>query len=493
LRTRLRERRYTPATVRVGLACVVATAIAIVELGSSSGAQGTFAPGDANAEAQAISLAPTTGGLNYAIILATSIADYQNLEARALSQTIDLGAIGTALEAQGCDGGPPTVPASSVPAPVQAESTNGNQSLTSSITPQSQPNGFGIGNEAASATTQPTSDATTTVNNIAVPGGILSINGLTTTTHTSIDGGNTRTATATADVGQLALGGGAVVLGGLHWAATDKSGAAQASSATFSISSMTVSGAPVDLSKLGTSPQSVLDIVNTALSPIGLNIQWPSQSTLNDGTVVISPLTIGIDNNALGQQVIGANLNTVQPVRAALVNALLSASCQFATPVLVGDIGVGVLAGGGNLNVSFGGAKAETDDLVATSPFGPGAASSLPSTSASSSTVTGNSGGGSVGGLGFTGNSGVSSVPPPVSSGTAATPSSGGSQQVALGPVVKTSNCVSLGPAGGGCTTSNMAVPIGLGALALVVALFTWDYLRQRRRALLSGGTEISL
>jgi hypothetical protein len=58
--------------------------------------------------------------------------------------------------------------------------------------------------------------------------------------------------------------------------------------------------------------------------------------------------------------------------------------------------------------------------------------------------------------------------------------------------LVKTSACVSLGPAGGGCTSGNVAVPIGLGALALVVALFAWDYLRQRRRALLSGGTEIS-
>ncbi len=491
--TRVRERRYTPATVRVGLACAVAAAIAIVELGSTSGADTSFVPGDAAAQAQAISLAPTTGGLNYAITLATSIADYQDLEAQALSQTIDLGAIGTALEAQGCDGGAPTLPAKDVPPPVQAESTNGNQSLTSSITPQSQPDGLGIGNESASATTQPASDSTTTVNNIAVAGGMFAINGLTTTTHASIDGGNTRTAVATADIGQLSLASGAVVLGGLHWVATQKSGASQAASATFSVTSMTVAGAPVDLSQLGVSPQTVLSIVNTALSPIGLNIQWPVQTTLSDGTVKISPLVIGMDNNALGQQVIGANLNSVQPVRAAVVNALLSASCQFATPILVSDIGVGVLSGGGNLNVSLGGAKAETDSLVATSPFGAGAGTSLPSTSATSNAVTGNSG--SVGALGFTPTNGVASIPPAATSGTAGTagtPASGGSQQVALGPLVKTSNCVSLGPAGGGCTSGNVAVPIGLGALALVVALFTWDYLRQRRRALLSGGTEIT-
>ena len=42
----------------------------------------------------------------------------------------------------------------------------------------------------------------------------------------------------------------------------------------------------------------------------------------------------------------------------ALVNALLSADCNFATELTVGDIGMGVLSGGGNLNLTFGGASA---------------------------------------------------------------------------------------------------------------------------------------
>jgi len=495
LRTRFRERRYTPATVRIGLACALGAAVGIVELGSTSGATDTFVPGNATAQAQALSVAPTTGGLNYAITLATSIANYQDLEAQSLSQTVDLGAIGTALEAPGCSGGPPTLPQKDVPPPVQAESTNGNQSLTDSITPQSSPSGLGLGDESASASTQPASSSTTTVSDISVPGGLLSIDGLTSSSHASIDNGATRTATATSDVGQISLAKGAVVLKGLHWSATQQSGGATAATATFSVDSLVVAGVPVDLSKLtaGVAPQSVLSIVNTALSPIGLNLQWPAESTLDDGTIVISPLTIGIDNNALGQQVIGANLGTIQPERAALVNALLNASCQFAEPILVGDIGVGVLAGGGDLNVSVGGARAMTNDLAATSPFGPGAtAAALPSPPTAPSAVTGNSGGAGTAGLTFTGNSGTGAAAPPPSGAPAPTPHSGGRQQVALGPVVKTSDCVSLGPSGGGCDTGNVAVPIGLAALGVVVALFTWDYLRQRRRARLSGGVEVS-
>ena len=52
---------------------------------------------------------------------------------------------------------------------------------------------------------------------------------------------------------------------------------------------------------------------------------------------------------------------------------------------------------------------------------------------------------------------------------------------------VATSDCISLGPSGGGCDTGNVAAPIGLAALALVVTLFTWDALRQRRRLQLRG------
>ncbi|MFZ0250565.1 MAG: hypothetical protein WAL61_11525 [Acidimicrobiales bacterium] len=496
LRMRLRGRRYTPATIRIGLACAVLTGVGIVELGSGSGADTSFVPGDALAQSQALSLAPTTGGLNYAITLATSISNYQDMEAQSLSQTIDLGAIGTSLEAEGCDGGAPTLPQSDVPPPVQAESTSGNQSLSDSITPQTSSDGLGIGNEAATATTQPASGSLTTASNISVPGGLLAVNGLTSGAKASIDNGATRTATATSDIGQISLGDGAVVLGGLQWNATQQSGGTTTSSGTFSIGSLTVAGVPVDLSSLSNAgnPQTVLDVINTALSPVGLNVQWPTQTTLSDGTVQITPLVVGIDNNALGQQVIGANENSVQPVREALVNALLSASCNFATPLTVGDIGMGVLSGGGNLNLDFGGASAETDDLAATSPFGAGGGTALPSSSSSSlgSGATGNSGSALGGALPVTGDSGVgplsSSVPSGAPSASTGGPAAGtGTSQEALGPMIRTSDCISLGPSGGGCDTGNVAVPIGLAALALVVTLFTWDALRQRRRLQLSG------
>jgi hypothetical protein len=488
LRTRFRERRYTPATFRVGLACALGAAVCIIELGSNSGADTSFVPGNATAQAKAITVAPTTGGLNYAISLGISISDYQNMEAQSLSQTIDLGAIGTALEAAGCDGGPPTLNPKNVPAPVQAESVNGDQSLNSSITPATSP--IGAGNEAATVTTQPSATSLTQVSDITVPGGLLTVSGLTSSSHTAIDNGSTRTSTATSSIGSISLANGVVQLGNLTWKATQQTGAATTATGTFSIGSLTVAGAKVDTSQLSSTanPQTVLNIINTALSPVGLNVQWPTMSTLQDGTVQISPLTVGIDNNTLGQEVIGTNLGQAQTVRSAIVNGLLGINCNFATPVLVGDIGIGVLAGGGNLNVSMGGASAATNNLAEQSPFGSG---SLPNGPAASvSTTSGNTGAGSSALGGFTGSTGAGGLSTPGTTGTTGTAASGAGPKESLGPISKTVACVSLGPSGGGCSGTNAAVPIGLASLGLVVALFVWDYLRQRRRDRLMGAVE---
>src|SRR5580698_4957939 len=171
----IRQRRYTPAMLRIGLGCALLSAVALVELGTTSGADSSFVTGNAQAQAQAMSLAPTTGGLSYAITLATSISDYQDVEAQSLSQTIDLGAIGTSLEAEGCNNSPPTLPQSDVPPPEQAESTNGDQDLTTTITPQTTDTGLGVGNEMAIATTQPAAGSTTTAASAATPGDLITL------------------------------------------------------------------------------------------------------------------------------------------------------------------------------------------------------------------------------------------------------------------------------------------------------------------------------
>ena len=264
------------------------------------------------------------------------------------------------------------------------------------------------------------------------------------------------------------------------------------------MSSLTVSGVPVDLSGLGSAanPQTVLNVINTALTPLGLNMQWPTQTTLSDGTVRITPLVIGIDNNALGQQVIGANENSVHPsVR------------HWSTPCSVPT----ATSPTRSRSVTSGWAcwrAAATSTSTSGAPV-PRPTSRRPRPRSApvvgprccSTSSTGNSGGagssGSAGGgLAVTGNSGAGALAPPAGNPapTSPTASGGGGQQVsALGPMTRTSECISLGPAGGGCVTGDAAVPIGLAALGLVVALFTWDCLRQRRRPQLHKGARTAM
>jgi hypothetical protein len=465
--------------VRVGLVGTVIGATCAAQLTSNSGADTAFVNGTASATAQAVEVAPTTGGLSYAIILATSDAAYENAEGQALSQTLDLGAIGTALEADNCQtGGPGTVSASDFPAPIQAESTNGNQTLTK--TAESSLNGIpaGGGVENASATQAPMGMATTTLASEDLAN-VVNISGASTNAVTDIVGGATRSATATSDIASISLADGLVDMKGLRWTATQTSGASTTATGTFSLGALTIAGVSIPIPS-ATELTSVIQIINTALSPTGLEMQLPTETTLADGTVQVSPLIVGIDESALGQEVIGANLSKIETVRNTLQQELLNINCNAATALLIGDIGTGILAGGGDLNIALGGASAVTSSAVESSPFS-AVGSSTPFTSGIGSPIDTNS-------SSAFGSIGTPAIPGTTdTTGTTGTTTSGSGKTLALGPTVKSTSCTSIGPAGGGCSSSNLALPVGLIGLGLLAGLAAWDYVRQRRRSRLAG------
>ena len=270
LRTRLRERRYTPATVRVGLACAVAAGVGLVELGSSSGADTSFVPGDALAQAQAISLAPTTGGLNYAITLATSVSNYQDMQAQSLSQTIDLGAIGTSLEAQGCDGSAPTLPKSDVRLRCRRSRRTATRACPTASPPvlAGRPRHRERGGHRHHATVVGLADdGVEHLGAWRVAGGQradVEREGLHRQRghpdrHVHGGRGADLARQRCRRPGRPALVGHPAV----RWD-DDRNG-------TFSIGSLSVAGVPVDLSaQQQRNPQTVLNVINTALTPVGL-------------------------------------------------------------------------------------------------------------------------------------------------------------------------------------------------------------------------------
>jgi hypothetical protein len=296
--------------------------------------------------------------------------------------------------------------------------------------------------------------------------GLIDISGASSTAQSGIEGGATRFSSASADIASVSLAGGLVVLGGLHWEAGVQSGAANSASAGFTISSLSIAGAAVPISSVSTT--SLLQIINTVLGPTGLEVAWPAETTPTSGTVTISPLTVGLDNSALGQELIGANLASTQPVQTALDQVLLNATCRAATELLISNIALGIVAGGGALNVNLGGASASTVETAAVSPFGAGSSDAFGNSHLDPSNA----------------NTGFAS---PIALGATAGPSDASSTipdqgTVALLHLDRTAQCQSLSTAGGGCNGANLALPAGVVALVVLGGLFMGDAVRRHRR-----------
>jgi hypothetical protein len=459
---------------------------------SGAASTGSFVDGTGQAVSQAIVLAPSTGGLGYDITLAQSLAGFTENVAQAQAQTLNLGSIGLALTSTQCNGDPALVNGKNLPQAVTVESGTSGSQEQSSLEPGLAGTGIGAGVEQAEAQTQPASSATTTLASFDLSSAI-DVAGATATAATSVVTGSARTAEATAEVAKVSLLGGLVVLDGLRWQALQRTGSGATATGSFSLAQVTVAGTPVPVPP-GAAGQ-VLATIDAALAPTGLAVTLPT-TTVNsaDGTVTETPLEIGIDHSALGHEVVGPQLGTLEPLRNAIDNALLGLSCTFGTPLLLADIATGAVAGGGAIEIEIGGAQAGTTDEAAIDPFGAGGAlgSGLEVGSAAGGTgpstpgsLGGGLGSGGLGGSVLGGSAGSSTGGAPSTSGTStATSTSMGRRALVTTSVA----CRSLGPAGGGCAGGGDALPVGLAGLGAVLTVGLGDVVRVRRHRRLTAG-----
>lgn len=469
---------------RTGLAALVVLGVCMWQLvfAATPGAgadDSTWVAGTATATAQAIALAPSTAGLNYAVTLATSVADYQANEGQAESEIFTGGPVVTSLTTTQCDGSAPLVTQSQLPQPAVAESTNGNQSQSSTINAQyahgaSVP-GLGTGLEQALATTQPAANTVTKLSDLNVPGA-FDISGAQSTAYAQQVTDKLRQATSTVDIASLDLGNGAVDLQGLHWEDTQETGPGGTvlqQGASFAIAGVSIAGVTVPSSVLSTDTLAQLPaIVNTALEGTGLHVTLPSVSTNSEGTEIITPLSVGIDQSALGQQVVGPLLGQTETVRDEIDTILeQDISCKTGVPVTVVDIVLGALSGGGNLDLNLGGATATSNGTAYANPFGS-----------------------SIGLLSDSGSPGSSDLTPPFSipgepgsytPGTPGTPATGGSggapSKEALGSLASSERCVTTSPFGHPGCSSGAGVPVALAGLGVLLGVGAADFVRARR------------
>jgi hypothetical protein len=388
-----------------------------------------------------------------------SLAAYTNRVARAESRAVDLGIIGTTLAAEPCDGGEPALPADRQPQPLRAETGDPGAADGLSATEA------GLATKSVRATDEPRGTAETAVPAGGVPG-VVEIGGGRSVAEAGFAAGR-RLARAVTEIGALRLGGGLVVLRNLRWEVRHESGAADVREATFSIGDATVGG--VSLPTSGpTGVTAVLSAANAALAPLGIRIDAPEARVVS-GVVFLDPLTVSVVPAGARDDVLGAVVAGVQPVREAafapLTEGCTDLSSNGKTAVTVFDIVLGSLTGAGSFTVALGGVQATTGEIAFSNVLGRDGGPGDKGTGTAVPTAAG-SPPASAGAVG-------AAVGPPVPA-TAAAPE-GGRRQVAA-PVLARS---------GGARSA-----LGAAAVATLVlcALAAAADGRRLRRAVASGG-----
>ena len=461
---------------RVGLAGIALLAMALGSLPAR--ADSSFVQGSGSAIGTAIRVGPQTGGLTIAVTFGQSLADFQGTVGRASARAIDLGILATALTAPGCNGAPATFKSSDFPQPLNVDSreANADKGKTSqqSGAPDNSPILVSAGHQQVDANSSPHSHAVTTTAAFGVPG-VFEVGAGRTEVSTRIIDNATREAVTSADFSSISLGGGAVVLDGLHWEAVQRTGKNATSEGHSSVAKIVLGGAALPITLGGGELSTVLAPVNAILLGTGLSLD-PPVFVNKAGVVTVQPLRLRIDHSPLGQAVVAPAVTAAQPVRQPILD-LYNQTVGCDAPVgqvqgvgqvargavLPSDIALSALTGTGGFVVELGGGAVTTEGTTYTNPFdatGPppdlGAVAPVDQSSTPSGDVLGTT---------FTGGvEGATSTPP---AETSLTP----------GPAATLASQPATIPGSRGGT----AVVMGLLGLLAVAGVALADYLRIRR------------
>jgi len=350
-----------------------------LSLAVGSSAQAAVSPGVGSSYAQSIQDQPHDGSLAVGVVLGEALAGHTNSVARAQSQGVDLGAIGTSLTSFNCGSAPSFTPAQ-IPQPLETETGDAgaaqgiSQTPTtgaSGITSKTPPPSFGS-TEFVQATGTPYGEADTSFG--PVDEGVFDVSGMTTKAWSGLVGG-VREAGATSDINALSLVDGLVTLSGLHWEVVYPSGGSGKPTGSFSIGKLLIDGTAV----AAPDESALLTAANTALGSLGITIVPPS-ITEASGIEFVSPLQIEVVPNNTRDTILNAAINGASPVINPLFTgletgfspsepaSLTSALCQSDTPITVADIAIASVNGGGFYTTGLGGVNASSG-AAPTDPF----------------------------------------------------------------------------------------------------------------------------
>lgn len=472
-----RARRWSLAAVSAGL--IGAGSAALAGGGTAAGADSGLTEGSSSA--QSMWVGPHEGSLAIGTLFGVALAGNTGNSAKAQSEGVDLGAVGAAIKSYNCNM-PPSALAQLVPDPLIVET--GEPGADKGISQGPTPQDWGA-NEYGIAQGAPYAEADTTyAGPLADPTNAFTISGMQSKAWSGVVNG-VKEAGASSDIGSISLGGGAVVLSGLHWiSVTPTSGGQQ--SGSFSIGHVVIGGTSIPTADLS----AVATAVNQALGQLGMLINFPS-STVAQGIQFVSPLQIEVVPNTNRDSVLDPVVIGAQPTYYQIANGLengfssdaapynsagqlesnqagqqiAAALCQTDTPITVADITIASLDGGGYFSTELGGVNS-SDSPLAANPF------SLGNLGFGSLTNPGSLG--TVGSLGTAGSLG-------------ATPSGLGAQSS-----TPSKKLPAQAERAGlrGFDAGGPLLGAGLGALALLLALVEGDrrLMRRAQKAVAAGG-----
>lgn len=341
-----RRTRWAAAGGLVAIAATAALPMPMLD------AQTGVDPGQGQAIAQGWKIDPKTGGLSFGITFGQGLAGHQNRVARAVSQAINTGVIGTTMAGPGCDGGPPSWPREQQPQPLEVDSRDEGAAAGKNATDYGSP----TFNKFARATDTPLAESVTTMQPFTIPA-VLSIGGGVTRTTSGIVNGQ-RQAIATVDISEINLAT-VVKLSDLHWEAVYRStGEGDGVVGTFTIGHAVIGAT----SKPTTDPTATLAEANEALKLLGLKL-IPPTVTEAGGVLFVDPMAIAVVPNATRDQVAKAIVANTQDYRKQLFDEILEHECDFADVISIFDIATGSMSGAGDFSIQLGGAQASSSAI----------------------------------------------------------------------------------------------------------------------------------
>jgi hypothetical protein len=421
-----------------------------------------FVQGTGSASAQVLSLPLALAGESEGVNQGLSIAEYAGDEGQAESQTLVPGLLGLF---------PGLFPASV--GGIQAESTSVEDTKSQSVTGNGG-TGAGVEDVAASQSSgmASTSLATLKVSNV------LSIAGGQSSAFSSIIADTTRQSEATSQIASVSLLGGLVVLNGLRWDSVQSTGATSAATSVFSVASVEVAGVALPISS--DSLAGAFGAIDTVLAPTGFHISLPHMTVGSDGSTQETPLSIGIDNTALGQELVGPVISALQPLRTEIFDDLTGLTSSAGDVDLLAEFVLGIAAGQGTLDVDVGGTDAATDGTALVNPL---------STSSPSGSAPSNSGAagppGSPFSSGPTFDGGIPGVATGAGESSVSSTSANPVKALAAEQLSRSSVCRSTTV--GGCRSFE-AVPLTVVLVAAAVSLLCTEFVFQRRKRRRNGG-----